>query len=345
MAMTSKEIIEGTFTTEIGNELTNGNPDAVTLLSEGKQFETTIETHKRIIGKDGNVVSTVDADGLVTNDTDLAKLQDRDYTTESWEFPGEERIRVSIPHVKLYQYGINNASLNAVVSTDVDLMSTNNTMTGLEAEKRRLLKKIKKFRRDQVKHLLSTLEAPTLPYQKTMGGYACVATAAARPLFYNYKNALAITTFDTDAFNEALDILASSQKDVDNDDFERGDFVAGLHATRLSLMNAQVNPQGVINVNNRSMADAMDGGSKYTGVYLDYANATDWILLGFDHSIRRLNFGGPGMINGIKVEIHQIGGGQEGEAKENAYGVELVAFVRSIMMVDSPIGIVKNVVA
>jgi len=343
MAMTAKEIIEGVFTVEIQEGMVSANPDAVTLLSEGKQFVTTVETHKRILGLDGNVLSTVAADGTVTSDADLAKLQDRTYTIESWDFPREERIRVSIPHEKLYQYGINNSTLGASISTEVDMAAVNNVINGLDAEKKKLLRKVKSSRRAQVVHLLSTLEAPTLAWQKTIDGKACVATAAARPDFYTYTNSLALTTLDRAGFNEALDILASSQKNIENDDFERGDFVAGLHATRLSLMMDQVNPSGSVDVNSRSMADAMNGGSKYVGVYLDTDNAADWILLGFDHSIRRLNFGGPGVMDGIKVELHIVGSG--GEQEENAYGVEIVAFHRSIMVVDSPIGIVKNVVA
>ena len=138
---------------------------------------------------------------------------------------------------------------------------------------------------------------------------------------------------------------------MDNDDFGLGDFQAGLHATRKSLMMRQVDPSGISNVNERSFADAINGGDKFVGTYDDQTagNSGDWIVLGFGHSIRRLNFGGPGMTNGMKVEIHELGSAGQGEVAgtsgKNAYGIEIVCFIRSIMVVDSPIGIVKNVVA
>lgn len=343
MAMTSKEMIEGVALTKINVGLISDKPDAIELLSESKQFETTLETHKRIYSKDGNVVSTVNSDGTVTNDTDLAKLQDRTYAIESWEFPPEERIRVSIPHEKLYQYGINNANLNKQILTKADGTEVTGVIAGLQPEFQKLLRKIKTYRRNQVKHLLNTLQAPTLDWQKTMGGYAIVDVSANRPDFFNYTNKLSVSAISTDAFDEALDILAGSQKNIDNDDFQMGSFIAGLHATRYSLIEKQVNPSGSVNINDRSMADALNGGSKYVGVYNDTDNPADWIILGYGHTIRRLNFGGIGVVNGIKVEIHEVGSG--GTQEENAYGVELVAFVRSIMVVDSPNGIVKCCVA
>jgi len=341
MAMTVKEHLQGVKTQEIVVGQISDNPDAITLLSEGIQTETKVVTHNRILGTDGNVVSSVNADGTVTADADFAMLQSRTNVIESWEFPGEHRISISIPHESLYLYGLDTATLNRPVTTTADKNTVNSVINSLESEFARLSRKVRAYRRNQAKYLVATLQAPTLDYQKTMGAKPCVANAADRPTYFNYDNKLELAAMEEAGLDEALNILYGSQKNSNNDDYEVGDFVAALHATKYSIPKRLVSPQDVANVNDRSLADSMTAGSKFIGTFLDTTNTSDWVILGSGHNIRRLNFAGPNVVNGIKFEIHEIGSSGNIEGK-NAYGVDLVVFVRSIMVVDSPIGIVKN---
>jgi len=335
--VTAQEAIQGMALDVILNGLVSGKRDSVTLLSETNQTETNLLTHKQFVGKDGNVISTVDKYGDVTADADLAELADRTFGEHVWDFPEEERIVLKISHERMDEYGISNSMLYNKLSTDADFTNFNAKTGKLDSEVKKLLAKVKTFRRKQVTDLLANLDviANLEDWQKPMG-YAIVDSASNRPDYFNYNNKLSASALDKDEFALAVDILASSQKNIMNEDYEMDTAQMLLHASSITLAEEIFAPNLAVNVNERRAGDSLDSSeARYVGVFKDSVSTADWIILGYNHAIRRMNWKGGDAVNGITVELHPASG--------RTYGVELVCIIRSIMVCDSTISIVKCV--
>ena len=333
MSITATEAIQGLALEVISKGLISNKKDAITMLSEGRQVETDKLTHKQIVGKDGNVLSSVDINGDVTLDADLAKLQDRSFGEHKWEFPGEHRIVLEITHARMHEYGLANTMFYKVLTTGKDIANFNASTEALNKEFTRLLRKVRTYRRGQVKELLANLEAPSHDWQKPMG-YNPVDVEANRPNYYKYTNKLSAAALDAEEFALAVDILAADQVNLFNEEFEMDSPQMLLHAKSYTLAEKIFAPAEATNVDTRRAGNTL-GDARFVGVYKDSTAVADWIILGENAQIFRMNFKGVNSKNGIQVEIHP--------AHNRTYGVELVAIHRSIMVCQSPLSIIKCV--
>lgn len=332
MAITPSEAIEGLALDYVLVGLLEGEQDFINFLSEGNQVSTTERNHTQMIGKDGNVLSTVDAYGNVVADADLAELADRSFGQFNWVFPTEDRIVLKVSHERMAEYGISNALLRTQIVTDTDIASFNQKTAKLDVEFQKLLRKVRNARRAQTKELLINLEAPVNEWQKAMG-YAIVDTDVNRPSYFSYTNKLGTAALDATEFNLAVDLLAAKQLNIMNEEIGMDYATIVIHSESYTTAEAVFAPKKAVDSNQGRGGATLDA-SEAVGVYGDAINTTDWIVLGKFHRIRRMNWAGLNPANGIRVELVPASG--------RTYGVELVAFHHSIMVVDSPISIVKN---
>jgi len=328
-----KEILEGLATKQIITGLKEGKNDVIDLLSEGNVSYTNSETHFEFIGKDGNILSTVDDYGNVAGNVHDANLVDRNYTTHEWTFPNEKKISITIPHQKLSAYGIDSSALFNAVASKEDIMRLKTATQGISNEIDLLLEKIVTKRRNDVIELLANLQAPTHEWQKPLG-LNPVDDAVNRPNSWNYTNKLS-ASLTRDEFKKAINILASFQKTETNTFYGVSAPKMLLHAVDYSLAEEIFAPSMSINANERRPGGTL-GNERYASVYQDTAHPNDWIVLGYNHKIRRVAFrtiGGKEVDMGIKVEVYRNQNGS----------ITLTAYERSIMYVGAPTDIIKSV--
>jgi len=332
---TIKELLEGLAFDHIVTGLVEGSKDIIDKLSEDNIIYTDKESHFQGVGKDGNVLSTVDDYGDVAGNVQDSNLIDRTYTTHEWTFPNEREISITIPHQKLSAYGFDAGTLfNAVASNEDYKQVVQGINPKLKAEYDRLLEKVRTARRNDVIELLSNLQAPLHDWQKPLG-LNPVDDAVNRPNNWNYTNLMSSANLDANEFSLAVNILASRQKTITNTFFGVSTAQMLLHADNFTLAESIFAPSIAVDANQRR-AGATLGDAKYASVYQDPAHPNDWIVLGYFHKIKRLAFrtiGGKEVTNGIKVEIYRNANGS----------ITLKAYERSIIICPEPTDIVKSV--
>jgi len=341
MAVDVKEFIEKISMKELDEDLSQIK-DVIEVLSEEKVLSTSDMTIVRQIGKDGSVVTTADKYGNFAS-TYTANYEDRTYLKDQYTFPEFDGINITIPLTRLHLFGLTRNMLkDGATITNKQLMGIGEK---LMPEIKKLIRKMRQKRRDQVRELLSNLQAPTQDSQKPLG-LAPVSTA--RTTAWAYTNQLALD-LTVDNFKTAVDIFAGSQKTVNNEEYMISNPIMLMHASSYTKAEEIMLPNLSVNVLNRTPGDSILPerlNIKATGVYGDTANPNDWILLGENHKIYRLAFVTPvsERTDGTFVVVEWIpaSGNADQTGKKNS-GLSITLYDKSIMVCDSALDIVKSV--
>jgi len=323
----------------------SGIRDIVDVLSEEKIVSTQKLTVNRFTDKDGNVVTTADKYGAMAS-TYIANYEDRTYVKDEYRFPQSDGIAFVIPRDALQLFNISKEMVNGSgtkVANNV-MMSIGNA---LAPELRKLISDMKDARRAQVRYLLSTLDAPTLDWQKPLGLNPVDEASNRTTGQWAYDNKLdaALTVAE---FKLAVNILQGKQKNVRNSDYMTSKPVMLLHNSDFSLAESIMLPNLSVNTLHRTAGDSILPerlSVKACDVYNGSDNTDNWILLGMNHKIYRMAFVTPlgEATNGLSVDVEWIPATLANVGKKEA-GLRITLYDRSIMVCDSAIDIVKAVV-
>ena len=328
------------------NELVEGvSPitDVIDYLSEKKIVSTSKRTITRWTDKDANVLTNADKYGEMAL-AHSANYEDRTFIKDEYPIPTSDGISFVIPRDALDLFGITPEHVTSGKQISAPQMEAVGTAFLPEIVK--LVRKVKKVRRAQVRELLSELQAPTKASQKPLG-LAPVALAGARTGGqWGYTNKLAVA-LDKASYSTAVNILASAQKNIYDEEYMISKPLMLLHASDFSKAEEIMLPHLAINILQRTHGDSIlpeTLNMKMSGTYGDTGNSADWILLGENHEIYRMAVVSPlnQKTNGLSVSIEWIPMTEANKANKQA-GLRLTVYDRSFMVVDSALDIVKSV--
>jgi len=335
MATTVAELVKGIFLQDLDTGI-KGMSDVIDYLSENNIQTTDNTTIKRNVDHDTNAFHLVDkyGDTTASSSANTSNLADRSYYEDTYDMAYSQQIQFVIPKDMLYRYtGVPAETLKAVGNT-VSATTLDSIVEGLRPEFNKLVEKAKQKRRDEVTALLKGLGAGATASVLPLGEEA-VDISSGRPNFFTYTNKLS-AALDASEWKKCVNIFASNQKDVRNHDFKTSKPIILLHASDFSLAESIVLPNLSVNTNNRTAGNSL-GQIQAIGVYGDSSHSDDYVALGENHTIHRVAFVSAGnqLTNGLDFRLY---------AKENG-SLVIEVWDRSEMVVDSPIDIVKSIVA
>lgn len=344
---TVKELVEGILLEKISNEISDVQ-DAIDILSEGRLVEMKDRQVTRHIGLDGNVVTSLDKYGDLpdTNDA-IANYQDRTYLSDTYKLKEPSKIGFEIPRQDLDLFGISKELLNSDAESlsDADIASMVSTLKEEWGTLRTL--KMRNFRRNQLITVLSGLGRTTREPDYTLAGYnlpwfplelPIAGLNTARTTAWNYTN-LGSAALSADTYKEVVNLFYAQQKNAYNVYFQQSKPLWLLKAQEMTLAEEIHLPQEVIETQMRTAGGTfVDASSKAIGVYYDPDHADDWIMLGANHTIKRIyrNDAGSTANNGLSMRMY---------VKEANGALVIELYNHSEIAIDSPIDIFKAVVA
>lgn len=335
MAITVKQFIEGIFLEEVKIALSQIQ-DPIDFLNSKIVYSDT-ETIVRQIPIDVSAVTRVDKYGDISGTAHKASYADRTYADDTYTMPYSNVVQFTIPFDRLYEFGLTKEML----SQPEDSLSAQNLAKFSEKAREefaKLIRKILRNRKAEMVTALKELEAATHGARKPLG-CEIVDVVGTRSTYWPYTNQLS-TALDEDSYKVAVDVFASAQKTVDGADFGASRPVMLLHASSYTLAESIHLPELSVNELYRTPGGSIEmkaGSVKAVGVYGDSDNQDDWICLGADHQIYRKAMRDPfnGETNGIITRFY---------VSEDNGEVVFEVRDRSVVVIDSPIDILKSVV-
>jgi len=340
MAITVKQAIEGTIIKELALEMSDVQ-DPIDYLNTIIQY-TDQETIVRQTSVDTRTIARVDKYGKTADDSHIANYADRDYDSDTYTMPQSNILGFEIPYESLYRFGFDETIMERRADElELDDENARRFSEMIKTEIRTLIREIIENRRTEMEDALRNLgTASAIAAQKPLS-LPMVGDAADREDHWNYDNKLGVE-LDEDGYAMGVDLFATGQKNIKNQRYGTSRPIIVLHASSytkaesihlpmLSLRQDYLTAGG-------SLEPLVTGGAKAVGVYNDPDHPKDWIMLGAKHTIhRKCMVSATGkQTNGITVRIYN-----------NAEIGSIVIEVRdrSVVVIDSPIDILKSVVA
>lgn len=282
---TMKQILQGIQTDDVENAFSNIE-NAIDMLSEGNTELTQDLTFQPYLGTDAAAVANVNNIGVGTGTG--SNLADRTYINTTFTLNTSKEVFLEIPFDDLGKYGLTSEMLNSEKKYTVEeadrLISPQ-----LRKEIKGLADKIKQKRRDEVKLLLKNLGTVSAQACEKPLGLNAVDTALSRTTAWTFDNKMAVA-LTTDTYDDAINLL-TDQKTALNQDYGDSAPAILIHAKDYALANTIHKPEISVNVNNRNAGEGIDLSIKKTiGTYGDSVNASDWVLLGINHGIKRIAY-------------------------------------------------------
>lgn len=334
--VTIKQLIENIAVEEVMIEQSK-ILDVVDVLNNKISYSES-EHVDRLIDIDDNEVSRVDSYGDVSGGGQDANYADRTWLDDSYKIPQSNIVSFTIPYDDLQKFGVTAEILNRS-EDEIEASSLTAFSEKINKEVAKLVRKIMVNRRTEMETALAQLGTVSATSFCKPLGLPVVADASDRADHWNYDNLLGVA-LDEDSYKLGVNLFASNQKNVYNEKFGASRPVIVLHSSDYSLAESLHLPQVSVNQYFRNAGGSLESqivGTNAVGVYSDTAHPNDWIMLGLNNQIKRKAMKSPfgKETMGITARIYFLDNGS----------LRLEIRDRSVVVIDSPIDVLKSIVA